>query len=244
MSFFLDFRSRSHFRGPGKSLRSVTWLGDVKSNLIRCFVDFLSRCTRQSLMLLYAHALLHIVTKKYHKHQRTTSTANIKVKSCLLGYKTIPLAAVTLCACVVANCHQEVPQAWAYNIQHKYKAQLFHCAIEHISWLPVARALLGVWESLPVARSLPGVWGVTSSCEVTSGCEITSGRLGESLPGVWGLVTEYCALIGQKGSRDQTVTYLMLIRSRDLIPQYLYWLSRALIGYYPYEPCILLSSQW
>ena len=122
---------------------------------MRCFLDFLSRCTRQSLMLLYAHALLQIVTKKYHKHQRTTCTANIKLKSCLLGYKTMPLAIVTPRACVVANCHKEVPQVWAYNIQHKYKGQLFHCAIEHISWLPVARSLLGDWESLPVVRSLP-----------------------------------------------------------------------------------------
>ena len=50
-------------------------------------------------MLLYAHALLEIVTKKYHKRERTTSTANIKVKSSLLGYKTIPLAIVTPRAC-------------------------------------------------------------------------------------------------------------------------------------------------
>ena len=61
-------------------------------------------------MLLYAHALLEILTKSYHKSERTTSTANIKVKYSLLGYKTMHLANVTLCACVVANCHKEVPQ--------------------------------------------------------------------------------------------------------------------------------------
>ena len=80
---------------------------------------------------------------------------------------------------------------------------------KHFRWtgesLPVARSL-PVTQSLPVARSLPVVqslpveWGVTS--------------------GDWGLITEYCALIGQKGSRDQTVTYLMLMRSRDPYSQY------------------------
>ena len=91
-------------------------------------------------------------------------------------------------------------------------------AVERYHFLTSGRAVTsGVWGL--VARSLP--------------VAVTSGGLGTR----W----EYCALIGQKkGSRDQTVTYLMLIRSRDLIPQYLYWLSRALIGYYPYEPCTLL----
>ena len=39
------------------------------------------------------------VTKTYHKRKRTTSTANIKVKSSLLGYKTMLLANVTPRAC-------------------------------------------------------------------------------------------------------------------------------------------------
>ena len=61
-------------------------------------------------MLLYAHALLEILTKSYHKVKRTAPSAKIKVKSSLLGYKTIPLAAVTLYACVVGHSHKEVPQ--------------------------------------------------------------------------------------------------------------------------------------
>ena len=44
-------------------------------------------------------------------------------------------------------------------------------------------SLPGTGESLPVAQSLP----VAKSVPVA-----------QSLPGVWGLVTEYCALIGQK----------------------------------------------
>ena len=50
-------------------------------------------------MLLYAHALLEIITKKYHKGERTTFTTNIKVKSSLLGYKTMLLPNVTPRAC-------------------------------------------------------------------------------------------------------------------------------------------------
>ena len=50
-------------------------------------------------MLLYTHALLDNVTKKYHKGERSTSDTNIKAKSFLLGYKTMPLADVTPCAC-------------------------------------------------------------------------------------------------------------------------------------------------
>ena len=61
-------------------------------------------------MLLYAHALLDILPKSYHKGEHTTSTPNIKAKYSLLGYKTIPLVYVTLCACVVGHCHKEVPQ--------------------------------------------------------------------------------------------------------------------------------------
>ena len=86
--FFLDFRSLPGTWGADgdQSCDLVT----SKSNLIGCFLDFLLRCTRQFPMLLYAHALLQIVTKKYHKRERTTSTANIKTKSSLLDYKTIP----------------------------------------------------------------------------------------------------------------------------------------------------------
>ena len=62
-------------------------------------------------MLLYAHALSEIVTKSYHKGERTTSTANIKVKSSLLGYKIMLLADVTPRACVVGNHPKGVPQA-------------------------------------------------------------------------------------------------------------------------------------
>ena len=168
--FFLDFRSRSHFRGPGESLRTVTWLCDVESNIMRCFLDFLSHCTWHSLMLLYAHALLEFVTKKYHKRERTTSTANIKVKSSLLAYNISLLAAVTPRACVVGICHKEVPQGWAYHIHCKYKGELFHCTIEHISWLPLARSLPGVWELVEV---LP------------SGCTVTSCGVGSHFR-LWG----------------------------------------------------------
>ena len=60
-------------------------------------------------MLLYAHALLDILTKEYHKVKPTSSTANIKVKYSLPGYKTKPDA--TSCACVVGNHPKRVPQA-------------------------------------------------------------------------------------------------------------------------------------
>ena len=50
-------------------------------------------------------------------------------------------------------------------MQHKYKDQLFHCAIKQLrrttSWLPVAQPLPVDWR-------------------VTSGCEVTSGGLGTS----------------------------------------------------------------
>ena len=62
-------------------------------------------------MLPYAHALLEIITKSYHKRGRATSTANIKVKLSLLAYNTLFLAAVTPRACVVAHSHKELPQA-------------------------------------------------------------------------------------------------------------------------------------
>ena len=73
---------------------------------------------------------------------------------------------VTLCACVVANCHKEVPQGWAYNIRHKYKGQLFHCAIEH----------KGYHFSTSGCAVTFRTWGLVE--RLTSGCMVTSGGLG------------------------------------------------------------------
>ena len=75
-------------------------------------------------MLLYAHALLQIVTKKYHKGERTTSTANIKAKSSLLGYKTMPLAmlldAHALIKITPKHYHKPKPTSSNTNIKANY----------------------------------------------------------------------------------------------------------------------------
>ena len=99
MSFFLT---------SGRALTSgdLGRVGDQSRDLVTskaflcvAFLTSYRAVLRQSLMLLYAHALLEFVTKKYHKRERTTSTANIKVKSSLLAYNILLLAAVTPRAC-------------------------------------------------------------------------------------------------------------------------------------------------
>ena len=82
--------------------------GDLGSSLAVCACAYdPTHVTAQGPSLSStAHALFEIIPKSYHKGKRTTSTANIKDKSSLLGYKTLPLADVTSYACVVGNSHK------------------------------------------------------------------------------------------------------------------------------------------
>ena len=108
-------------------------------------------------------------------------------------------------------------------------------------------------------KAVEGYHFLTSGRAVTSGdWEVTSGRadtsgvweqlpVAQSLPVDWGAVTKYCALIGYyhwqpERSRDPMTSKTCKLGHVTPIPQYPYWLSRALIGYYYCGPPLLLKT--
>ena len=86
-------------------------------------------------MLLYAHALLEILTKSYHMRERTTCNTNIKTKLSLLGYKTMPLV-----------CYFMRMRCWKFSQRGYHKG-------EHTSStanIKVKYSLLG-YKTMPLA---------------------------------------------------------------------------------------------
>ena len=128
----------------------------------------------------------------------------------------MPLAEATPRACVVGNHPKAIPQASAYNIQHKYKGHLFHWAIEPL-----------------------GCYFLTSARAVTSmglGSNFWSrGHFRES-----GKHLRNTALwLVKKRSCDQSVTYHMLMTSRDTYSQYTF---RLLPGLFVMVLHVVLTS--